>query len=153
RRSMTVSVEVTTPSDREIRLVRVFKAPAQRVFDAHTRVEHVQKWLLGPPGWTMPVCEIDLRVGGGFRYRWRNGESGAEFEISGVFREIVAPERIVHSERMHGVPGIPEGPDGEVVATSTYVERDGRTTLTMTLLYASREARDGALQSGMTKGV
>jgi len=150
---MTASLDVSTPSEREVRVVRLFNAPAQRVFDAHTKPELVTKWLLGPPGWSMPVCEIDLRVGGRFRYKWRNDENGFEFSVSGVFREIVVPERIVHIEHMHGMPQVPDGPEGDVVCTSTYVERDGSTTLAMTMLFASREARDGAMKTGMTNGM
>jgi uncharacterized protein YndB with AHSA1/START domain len=135
-----------TPSDREIAMTRVFDAPRALVFEALTQPELVQRWLLGPPGWSMPLCEIDLKVGGAYRYVWRNDEKGKGFGTGGVFREILTPERLVHTERMDGAPG-------EALNTVTLVEQDGRTTLTQTMLFDSKEARDGALQSGMEKGV
>jgi len=140
------NLQVTTPSDREIAMTRVFDAPRALVFEALTTPELVQRWLLGPPGWSMPHCEIDLKVGGAYRYVWRNDEKGMEFGTGGVFREIHPPERIVHTEQMDGVPG-------EALNTTLLTERDGRTTLTLTMLFDSKEARDGALGSGMEKGV
>ena len=138
---MPATVVVTTPSDREICVTRTFDAPAQLIFDYHTKAEHVQKWLLGPPGWSMPVCEIDLRVGGRYRYVWRSDENGTEFGVRGEYREIAAPERIVHTETMDGM-------DGEVLCTQTLVESGARTTMSLTMVFASKEARDGALESG-----
>lgn len=141
------TLQVTAPSDREIVMTRVFDAPRQLVFDAHTKPDLVRRWLLGPPGWTMPVCEIDLRVGGRFRYVWRK-DDGAEMGMGGVFREIVRPERIVHTELFDQ-----DWTGGETVSTTRFTERDDRTTLTITTLYSSKEARDGALKSGMTDGM
>jgi uncharacterized protein YndB with AHSA1/START domain len=140
------SVDVTTPSELEITVSRVFAAPAKLVFDFHTRAEHVQKWLLGPPGWSMPVCEIDLRAGGAYRYVWRNDKSGAEFGTRGEYREVIVPERLVHTERM-------DGADGEALCTLTFVESAGRTTLTTLMRFPTKETRDQALQSGMTDGM
>ncbi len=140
-------LQVTTPSDREIVMTRVFDAPRQLVFDAHTKPDLVRRWLLGPPGWTMPVCEIDLRVGGRFRSVWRK-DDGVEMGMGGVFREIVRPERIVHTELFDQ-----DWTGGETVSTTRFAERDDRTTLTITTLYSSKEARDGALKSGMTDGM
>src|SRR4051812_39118545 len=99
------NLQVTTPSDREIAMTRVFDAPRALVFEALTTPELVQRWLLGPPGWTMPHCQIDLKVGGAYRYVWRNDEKGMEFGTGGEFREILPPKRIVHTERMDGAPG------------------------------------------------
>jgi uncharacterized protein YndB with AHSA1/START domain len=147
---MKSSVEVTTPSDREITVTRTFDASARLVFSFHTKPEHVRNWLLGPPGWGMPICEIDPRVGGRYHYVWRNDADGAEFGARGQFREIKAPERLVHTEAMEGVPGA-EG--GEALCTLTFVENGGRTTLTTTMQFGSTEARDMALQSGMTDGM
>ena len=76
---MAASVEVTIPSDLEIKVARVFVAPARLVFDFHTKAEHVRRWMLGPDGWSMPICEIDLRVGGTYRHGWRSEETGAGF--------------------------------------------------------------------------
>src|SRR5271167_1955115 len=92
------ALKVTTPSDREIAMTRVFHAPRRLVFDAWTKPELVKQWLLGPPGWTMPVCEIDLRVGGTYRYVWRRDSDGSEMGMGGIFREIVPHERIVSTE-------------------------------------------------------
>jgi uncharacterized protein YndB with AHSA1/START domain len=139
--------KVTTPSDLEIAMTRVFSAPRRLVFDALTKPELVKQWLLGPAGWTMPICEIDLRVGGAYRYVWRNAD-GKEMGMGGVFREIVVPERIVHSERFEQ-PWYP----GEALVTNVLVEQGGKTTLTLTSRFDSRETRDGVLKSGMEKGV
>jgi uncharacterized protein YndB with AHSA1/START domain len=140
------NLQVTTPSDREIAMTRVFDAPRHLVFEALTTPALVQRWLLGPPGWTMPSCEIDFKVGGAYRYTWRNDENGKEFGTGGVFREIHPPERIVQTEKMDGHPG-------ESLVTSSLTEQGGRTTLTLTMLFDSKEIRDGALKSGMEKGV
>ena len=140
------NLQVTTPSDREIAMTRVFDAPPHLVFEALTTPELVKRWLLGPPGWSMPHCQIDLKVGGAYRYVWRNDDNGREFGTGGEFREIHPPERLVHTERMDGAPG-------EALVTTSLVEQGGRTTLTLTMLFDSQEARDATLQSGMEKGV
>jgi uncharacterized protein YndB with AHSA1/START domain len=143
---MPKPVDVTTPSDREIRVSRLFDAPANLVWDCHTKPELVRRWMLGPPGWSMPVCEIDLRVGGGYRYRWRNDETGAEFGSAGEHREITPFTRLVTTERM-------EGFDGESVNTLVFEEEGGRTTATITMAFPSEEIRDSALKSGMSDGM
>jgi uncharacterized protein YndB with AHSA1/START domain len=143
---MTSTLTVTTPSDCEVRVTRAFDAPAPLVFDFHTKPELVKRWLLGPPGWSMPVCEIDLTVGGRYRYVWHNDSDGREFGVQGQFTEIVAPERIVHVETMDGRPG-------EAVITVTFEDQGPRTTLTMTMQFSSREVRDAALETGMTEGM
>src|SRR5947199_8947203 len=89
---------VVARGDREIVLTRVFDAPRRLVFDALTKPELVRRWLLGPPGWSMVVCEIDLKVGGAYRYVWRHDRDGSEFGMRGVYREIVPPERLVNTE-------------------------------------------------------
>jgi len=144
---MNQTLNVTTPSDREIEITRVLDAPRRLVFDCLSKPELVQQWLLGPPGWTMPVCEIDFRVGGRYRYVWRR-DNGVEMGMGGVFREIVPPERIVTNELFDE-----DWTGGETTVTQTFVERAGKTTLTMTIVYSSKEARDGALKSGMTEGM
>jgi len=141
------NLTITRPGDREIAMTREFDAPRRLVFDALTKPELVQRWLLGPDGWTMPVCEIDLRVGGAYRYLWRNAK-GKEMGLRGVFREITVPDRLVHTESFDE-PWYP----GDALVTTVLVERAGKTTLTMTVLYDSRDARDLALQSGMEQGV
>ena len=140
------ALEVSTPSDREISLTRVFDAPRTMVFDAHTKPELVRRWLGVRAGWTMPVCEIDLRVGGAYRYLWR-GPQG-DMGMRGVFREIVRPERIVATERFDE-----SWYPGDAIDTTVLVEKGGRTTLTLTVQYESKEARDGVLKSPMATGV
>ncbi|MBK7403682.1 MAG: SRPBCC family protein [Phycisphaerales bacterium] len=128
-------------------MTRTFNAPRQLVFDSHTKPELVKQWLLGPPGWTMPVCDIDLRVGGRYRYVWRH-QDGVEMGMSGVYREVVPPERLVATEAFDQ-PWYP----GEAIVSTVFVERDGRTTLTTTVRYETKHARDGVLKSGMEQGV
>jgi uncharacterized protein YndB with AHSA1/START domain len=141
------TLKLATRGDREIVMTRVFDAPRTLVFDAFTKPELVKQWLLGPPGWSMPVCEIDLRVGGAYRYVWRNTD-GHEMGMGGVYREIAAPRRLVATERFDQ-PWYP----GEAVGTVVLVEQSGTTTLTQTILYQSREARDAVLKTGMERGV
>jgi uncharacterized protein YndB with AHSA1/START domain len=141
------TLTLTTPTEREILLTRVLEAPRRLVFDAFTKPELVRRWLLGPPGWSMPVCEIDLRVGGAYRYLWL-ADDGSEMGMSGVYREIAPPERIVATE-VFDTAWYP----GQALTTTVLIERDGRTTLTTTVLYESREARDAVLKSPMEKGV
>ena len=142
------NLKLTTRGDREIVMTRDFNAPRTLVFDAFTKPELLKQWLLGPPGWTMPVCEIDLRVGGAYRYVWRQISDGQEMGMGGVFREIAAPERVVTTEKFDEA-----WYPGEAVGTLVLVEHGGITTITQTLLYQSREARDAVLKSGMEKGV
>ena len=113
--------KVEPSGEREIIMTRTFNAPRDLVFDALTKPELVKRWLLGPPGWSMPVCEIDLKVGGAFRFVWRNS-NGMTMVMRGVYREIVVPERIVNTESVDGYPG-------EAVTTTVLTEEAGRTTL------------------------
>ena len=128
-------------------MTREFNAPRRLVFDALTKPELVKHWLLGPPGWSMPVCEIDLRVGGAYRFAWRSAD-GNEMGMRGVYREIVTPERFVATEKFDE-PWYP----GEALVTNSLAERDGKTTLTLTVRYESPEARDAVLKTPMAKGV
>jgi uncharacterized protein YndB with AHSA1/START domain len=140
-------LQVATPNDREIVFTREFDAPRTLVFDAFTKPDLVQRWLLGPPGWTMPVCEMDLKVGGNIRYVWRN-KDGSEFGMRGIFHEIARPHRLVNSEIFDE-----DWTGGETLVTNVFEERNDRTTVTLTVLYSSSEARDGALGTGMTDGM
>lgn len=143
----TDKLTLTTPSDREIVMTRRFDAPLALVFEALTDPEVLKRWLHGPEGWSLPVCEIDLRVGGSFRYVWR-GPDGAEMGMGGVFREIAPPTRMVHTELFDE-----DWTGGETLVTTELEERDGRTTLTTTVVYTSQAARDGAMKSGMEQGL
>jgi uncharacterized protein YndB with AHSA1/START domain len=142
------TLQITTPSEREIKMTRAFDAPRHLVFDAFTKPELLERWLLGPDGWSMVVCHVDLRVGGTYRYVWRRDRDGTEMGMGGVYREVVAPERIVATERFDE-----SWYPGEAVGTVVLLEDAGRTTVTQTLLYESREARDSVLQSRMEEGV
>jgi uncharacterized protein YndB with AHSA1/START domain len=133
----------STPSDREVAWTRSFAAPRERVFRAFTEPEHVQRWMLGPDGWTMPICEMDLRVGGAWRCVWRNRD-GEEFTLQGVFREIERPARIVYTESMMG--------SSEALQTIVLTEEDGITTMVSSLLYDSRAERDAAIATGLEEG-
>jgi uncharacterized protein YndB with AHSA1/START domain len=144
----TGALKVAARGDRELVMTRVFAAPRTLVFDAFTKPELVKRWLLGPPGWSMPVCEIDLRVGGEYRYVWREDREGTEMGMGGVYREIVVPERLVATERFDQ-----SWYPGEAVGTIVLAEQGGRTTLTQTLLYDSRAARDVVVKSPMETGV
>ena len=141
------TLKLTTRGDREIVMTRVFDAPRTLVFDAFTKPELVRQWLLGPPGWSMVVCEVAHKAGDRYRYVWRH-DSGNEMGMGGVLREIVPPERIVATEKFDQ-----SWYPGEAVGTIVLVEEAGKTTLTQTILYESREARDVVLKSPMESGV
>lgn len=141
------TLKVTTPSDREIVMTRVFDAPARLVFEAFTKPELIKRWLGVHAGWSMVVCEIDLRVGGTYRYVWR-GPDGSGMGMRGVYRDIVVPERVVATEHF-------DQPwyEGEAIVSIVFDEQGGETTLTTTVLYASKEVRDAVLRTPMEQGV
>lgn len=143
------SLKVTTPSDREVKFERTFDAPRALVWDAMTRPELLKRWLFGPPGWEMTVCEGDARVGATFRWAWR-GPAGEELAMSGAYREVAVPERMVRTERFE-MSCVPQS--GEQLCTMTLVEEKRRTRMTIVVVYPSKEARDGALASGMEHGM
>jgi uncharacterized protein YndB with AHSA1/START domain len=135
------AVTLTTPTDRELVLTRVFDAPSRLVFDALTRPELLKRWY-GPAGWSLELCEIDLKVGGRWRFVIRKPDGKAVGQ-RGVYREIVPAERIVNTEAWE------DWDAGEMLVTTVLVEQDGRTTFTSTTLFPSREVRDTLLESGM----
>ena len=143
----TGALIVTTPTDCEISMTRVFDAPRRLVFDAWTQPELLKRWLGVVGGWSFAHCEVDLRVGGAYRFVWR-GPDGSEMGMRGVYREIVPPERLVSTEAFDE-----SWYPGEALATTVLVEEGGKTTLTTTVLYESREARDIVLKSPMEQGV
>jgi uncharacterized protein YndB with AHSA1/START domain len=134
-----------TPNDREVVITRVVAAPKRVVFDAWTNPKHLPNWCTGPEGWTMPICEIDLRPGGAWRYVYRKA-GGTEMTLRGTVREVTPPDRYVSTESWG-----PEWP--ETVNTLALTESDGRTTMTLTITYPSKEARDAALKTGMKDGL
>jgi uncharacterized protein YndB with AHSA1/START domain len=144
---MQDTLKVTTPSDREISMIRSFNAPRDLVFDAWTKPELLKRWLGVRGGWSLAICEIDLKVGGKYRWVWRH-KDGKEMGMGGVYREIVSPERIVSTEKF-------DDPwyEGEAIVTLTLIEQKGKTTITESILYDSKEIRDAVLKSPMESGV
>ena len=136
---------VTTPSDREIRMTRLFDAPRHLVFEAMSKPEHIKRWWgnLGD-GYSVPVCEVDLRPGGRWRFVNRHPKGDAAFH--GVYREVAPPDRMVFTEIYEPFP------DAESVVTAVFTEENGKTRLTATVLYPSQDVRDMVLKSGMTRG-
>lgn len=144
----TGALRVVASGERDIVMTRAFAAPRQRVWEALTRPDLVRRWLLGPPGWTMTVCEMDLRVGGSYRHVWRRDGDGHEMGMGGEYREIAPPSRLVATE-VFDHSWYP----GHAIDTTELSERGGVTTLTLTVRYESREARDGVLKGPMARGV
>src|SRR5678816_4063651 len=140
----TGTLKVTTPSDCEVVLTRVFDAPRQLVFEAFSKPDLLKRWF-GPHGFSLVVCEVDFRVGGGFRFVLR-GPDGKDMGMRGVYREIVSPERSIHMESFDNYPDKPHQ------VTSVLTEQGGKTTFTATILYPSKEVRDIVLKSGMEHG-
>ena len=142
------TLTVSRHGDTEILITRVFDAPRHLVFDAHTKPDLLKRWLGVRNGWTLAVCEIDLRVGGAYRYVWRNEAKGLDMGAGGVYREIIPPEQIVCTERF-------DDPwySGEALNTTVFDEQAGRTTLTLTVRYESTDARETVLKSGMERGL
>ena len=141
------SLEITTPSEEEIRITRSFDAPRMMVWDAYTRPELLKRWLGAMPGWSWAECEMDVRVGGKYRWVWR-GPEGVELGLGGVYREVLPGERLVSTERYDQ-----QWYEGDAVGTVEFREANGRTTLVTTLRYASKAVRDAVLQSPATSGM
>ena len=145
--SNTAGLKVSALSDKEIRMTRIFDAPRDLVFDAFTKPELIKRWMFGPEGWSLPVCELELKAGGTMRYVWQH-KDGASMGMSGVFREIKRPSRIVHNETFDE-----DWTGGETLVTTLFTEKGGQTLVEQTVLYASREARDAVLKSPMEDGI
>ena len=135
---------LTTPSDREITMTRVFDAPRELVFHAHIDPQHVPHWW-GQRGSTTIVDTMDVRPGGAWRFVQRAAD-GTEYGFRGEYREVVPPERLVYTFEFEGMPG------HILVETITFEELDGKTRLTTTSVFTSVEDRDGMLESGMESG-
>lgn len=145
---MPLPLKMMTPGDREILIERSFDASRAQVWRALTEPELVRKWLLGPPGWAMPVCQIDLRVGGEMRFEWANEIDGRTMGMTSVFREITPPDRMVATELFDE-----DWTGGETVVTQSLHDEGSGVILRTHILYASQQARDGAKMSGMTTGM
>jgi uncharacterized protein YndB with AHSA1/START domain len=143
---LNTALQVTTPTDTEIVLAREFNAPPPLVFDAFTQPELLKRWF-GRHGWNLLVCEIDLRVGGTWRFVSR-GPGGAEMGHGGVYREVMPPERLVYTETYDE-----DWTGGETLVTTVFTEHDGKTMMKSTVRYPSREARDAVLETPMREGV
>lgn len=146
----SAGLKVSTPTDTSIVVMREFNAPRRLVWDAMTDPVKLKKWLFAPPGWEMTDCELDAHAGGKLRWAWKTAEANPAMVIHGVVKEVVVHQRIVHTERMEMAQC---GPICDLLATLELEERGGRTHMTMTLQYESKEARDGALASGMAMGM
>lgn len=154
------TLQLATPTDTTIVMTRTFDAPRRLVWDAMTKPELVRRWMFCPPGWSWAACEMDVRVGGRYRWEWNGPDGQLALTIRGVHREVDPPSRVVHTERMEMAPGAGLcGPDGgppepwELVATLEWTEKDGITSMKMTLVFGSKQARDAALKSGMEQGM
>jgi uncharacterized protein YndB with AHSA1/START domain len=146
--------QVSLPSDTEVCVTRDFAAPRKLVWQAHTDPKLVTRWMLGPPGWSMPVCEMDVRPGGKYRWRWRSDENGQEFGFFGQFLEVDAPARMVHEENYDpgDIGGAMDVSQPAIIRTS-FSERNGVTSLEMVMRFASKDIRDAAVSTGMTDGM
>lgn len=145
--------EASKPTDTSVLVKRSFDAPAELVWRAYTEPELFARWCLGPPGWSMPICEMDVRPGGLYRWRWRNDEDGKEFGFVGEFREVVLATRLVHTQIYD--PGDMSDSMGEKesMVTVNFTEANGVTLATTTIEFASKDDRDAALGSGMSDGM
>lgn len=135
---------VTLPSDTEIAMSRVFDAPTSLVWKAFTTPSLLRRWLLGPDGWEMPICEVDLRVGGKWRYGWAMPDGSGAFEIYGEYTEVTPFSRLVNTEHFEDNP--------PAITTVEFTESGGQTTMTTTMRLVSQEARDAVLATGMADG-
>src|SRR5262245_16282914 len=141
-------LQIGPQGDREILVSREFDAPRELVFEAYTKPERLKRWLGVFGSWEFAVCEIDLRVGGAYRWVWRDNSSKTEMGVGGVFREVSAPSRLVCTERFDEA-----WYEGEGLVTVDFVEKQGKTTLRMTLRYESTAIRDAVLRSPMDTGM
>lgn len=140
----TETLQLTTPTDREVVMTRVFDAPRALVFDAFTKPDLLKRWMEAP-GRTMEVCDLDLKVGGAFRFVWR-GPGKKDVGMYGEYREVAPPDRLVRTEAWE------DWDAGVSLVTTVLTEQSGKTTLTVTVLFPSKEVRDAVLKSGMANG-
>jgi uncharacterized protein YndB with AHSA1/START domain len=143
-------LQVSTPTDTTIVLTRAFNAPRRLVWEAMTVPAKMRRWMLPPPGWTLTVCECEARVGGALRLAWKSEDADPAMTLQGVFTEVVPHERMVHTETMALGSG---EVIGSLLETHELAENNGVTTMRITQAYDSKEARDGAIASGMEHGI
>ena len=143
-------LQISTPTDTTIVLTRTFNAPRRLVWEAMLTPDKMRRWMLPPPGWTLTVCECDARVGGALRLAWKNEDADPVMTLRGVFKEVVPHERIVHTETM----ALGSGETiGSLLEKHEFAEKGGITTMRITQAYDSKDARDGAIASGMDQGM
>lgn len=140
-------MKLQTQGDQEIVITRTFDAPRRLVWDANTKPELLKRWLFGPDGWALTVCDMDLRVGGKYRWVWTH-EDGRSMGMGGVYREIVPPEKLVHTELFDE-----DWTGGEALSSMVLTEQGGKTLMTQTIRYASKAARAAVLQTPMEQGM
>jgi len=146
---MKSALQVTTPNDLQIVMTREFDAPRHLVWQAMMKPEFIRQWLYAPAGWEMTVCEGSEQVGGTFRWEWNGPDGNPALKIWGTNLEIVPNEKVVHTENME----MAGEHLGELIATVELTDKNKRTSLKMTLAFPNKESRDGALASGMERGV
>jgi uncharacterized protein YndB with AHSA1/START domain len=145
--------EASLPSDTEVLVKRSFDAPVKLVWRAYMEPDLLRRWCSGMPGWSMPVCEMDMRVGGAYRWRWRSDEGGQEFGFTGEVLEVAPHAKIVHTQSFDaGDLGVSMGNEPSII-TVTFQETNGITNVTTTIRYASKADRDAAFATGMTDGM
>jgi uncharacterized protein YndB with AHSA1/START domain len=150
---MPTPADVSLPSDRAVRVTRTFNAPRQLVWDAHTKPELIPQWQ-GYDGWDMPVCEMDVRVGGQYKWHWRNRQDGKGFGFYGTFTEVIVPSTLVHDQYYDAGEMDFAMPVGDPCIVSLELsEQQGVTTLVCTMTFASKQAREDAVSTGMTDGM
>src|SRR5262245_51227235 len=143
-------LQISTPTDTTIVLTRTFNAPRRLLWQAMFVPDRMRRWMLPPPGWTLTVCECETRVGGKLSLAWKNEEADPVMTLRGVFTEVALHERIVHTETM----ALGSGQTiGSLVETHEFTENGGITRMRITQSYESKDARDGALASGMDQGM
>ena len=143
-------LQISTPTDTTIVLTRSFQASRRLVWEAMTEPAKMRRWMLPPPGWTMTVCELEARVGGALRLAWKSADADPAGTLDGVFTEFAPHERMVHTETMKLGSG---EVIGSLVEAHEFAEKGGVTTMRITQTYDSKDARDGALASGMDQGM
>lgn len=146
------SVDVKKISNNVVQISRSFSAPCDLVYKAFTTPALLKRWMLGPPGWDMPVCEMDLREGGQYNWRWKNKSDNSEFGFFGVYQKVSSPQCIVNTQTFD--PGTMGGDMGaECLITVTFSENNGITTVTTEMKFKTPEDMEKAVSTGMSQGM
>ena len=146
--------EASLPSNTEVLVKRSFDASAKLVWRAYMEPDLMRRWCCGMPGWSMPICEMDMRVGGKYRWRWRSDDNSQEFGFFGEYSEVEAPARMIAAEYYDpGTMGGAMDASSPTINQTSFSEKDGITTVVTLLKYVSKEARDAAVSTGMTDGM